>query len=506
MMTPEDSDRWHPRPKETSRNWESWVFDCAAELFRLHSKDGKYIECSVLSSLIGSREKTLESLAGALYPVDLEQVFSIEKRGDEQLGIDEFSATLIDSMHRLECFDNATTSSNRDPDLTASLKRLHRAVLEDPVLSIHRNSEGSTLEQSLGECIRSNAYEAGDMTASQWLKFSSKFLLRRRIPTMEVATLKPMQSPLAMRHHSGKRSSKVCVSNTVDSRTPRTPGKKDPTSLFELLTGEKGENTGKTREGEMTGAVGEDASSPAMLTPQRRPESDDAKWSSKSSSFDIFFGAESSRDNFPAFAVDQILADIERVKRALHAERKLVRELQKEIESRDEEIELLYQERETSRANERSKERGEEGTVARQAFVEKDDDAKRASDLSAGMDRLCDDLRTEQSRSQRLEADLNKAKGKISALTAENSKLKRSPRSDAESRRRFAEFGDDARIDIQEALRMMPLNVRGRRHMGELKEICASYQRFVRELISSRNRARRAFRAQVGSIMRMRES
>lgn len=358
-----------PRTPAVSRDWESWVFNCAAELFRAYAENGKSMKGKILCALIDEKEPTMEKLRNALYPVDIKRVFSIERRRDSFLSITEFSATLVESMHRLEVFDRANTGNVREPDLTATLVELREAVVHDPVLSMHRSNEGVYLKADLRRKISSSVDTSKSMTASEWLQYAAQFRLRRKVPFLRHET-RPMRSPLAPPRPSKEKIDEL---DDVDGGDDAAGGgkvvrKRDPETFFDLILGNSGKATGGGSSSTATscttsGVSGNDsllgATSPSYAdfrTPLR-PSSIDAKFRDDDSGVsggkldaDLNDGGDLGDVNmthlgFPAFAVNQILGDIKRVKIALEAERDLVFELREQIATRDKEIALLYEER-----------------------------------------------------------------------------------------------------------------------------------------------------------------
>ena len=169
------SSKWTPRSPERSRNWESWVFECAAELFSRYSDNGETIEVEKIVSLTKKDDPTTRRLTISLYPVKLAEVLT-HATSSRILNQEKFSRILIDTMHRLEVFDKATTSARRDPDLKALVSNLYQAVAEDSVLSAHSSKLGKTLQKDLWNLSRKN--ENNTMTAQEWLRFAAEYTLR----------------------------------------------------------------------------------------------------------------------------------------------------------------------------------------------------------------------------------------------------------------------------------------------------------------------------------------
>lgn len=191
---------WKPRSVERSLNWESWVFECAAELFSRYSENRETIEVKKIGDLISRNDATLRRLTVALYPVELMEVLS-HATSSPVISQDNFSKILVDTMHRLEVFDKATTSSKRDPDLEALVSNIYEAVSEDVVLSAHSSKHGKTLQKDLWILIsddKEGISEMKTMTAREWLRFAAEYTLRTKLKMPPpLSPCRPIRSPLA---------------------------------------------------------------------------------------------------------------------------------------------------------------------------------------------------------------------------------------------------------------------------------------------------------------------
>ena len=192
---------WTPRSPERSRNWESWVFECAAALFSRYSDNEETIEVEKIVSLTKKDEPTTKRLAISLYPVKLAEVLA-HATSSRIINQETFSRILIDTMHRLEVFDKATTSASRDPDLKALVSNLYKAVSKDPVLSAHSSKLGKTLQKDLWLLSRKKEKlgldEKNTMTAQEWLRFAAEYTLRTKLTLPPpLSPCRPIRSPLA---------------------------------------------------------------------------------------------------------------------------------------------------------------------------------------------------------------------------------------------------------------------------------------------------------------------
>ena len=171
------------------------MFECAAELFSRYSDNGETIEVEKIVSLTKKDDPTTRRLTISLYPVKLAEVLT-HATSSRILNQEKFSRILIDTMHRLEVFDKATTSARRDPDLKALVSNLYQAVAEDSVLSAHSSKLGKTLQKDLWNLSREN--ENNTMTAQEWLRFAAEYTLRTKLKLPPpLSPCRPIRSPLA---------------------------------------------------------------------------------------------------------------------------------------------------------------------------------------------------------------------------------------------------------------------------------------------------------------------
>jgi len=271
------STTWTPRSPERSRNWESWVFECAAELFSRYSDNGETIEVERIVSLTRKNDPATRRLAISLYPVKLAEVLG-HATSSKIINQNKFSAILVDTMHRLEVFDKATTSSRRDPDLEALVSNIYEAVSEDPVLSAHSSKLGKTLQKDLWTLSRSSSEsKKNSMTAREWLRFAAEYTLRTKLRLRPpLSPCRPIRSPLA-------------------EDRPRRPSVLYPEDMIQR-----------------------------SLSAEFKIKDDDNK--------------DGDRRKFSIITVNQIQSDINEIRKALDAERALVREFRSKLTDRDKEI------------------------------------------------------------------------------------------------------------------------------------------------------------------------